>query len=54
MIDSHSAILLYKLAAPRIGFFLGPHMSRDYGPPGDENPAMGFLWGVDQDETLDL
>ena len=39
----------YKLAAPRIGFFFGPHLSRDYWPPGHENPAMGFFWGVDQD-----
>ena len=39
----------YKLAAPRIVFFFGQHMSRDYRPPGHENPAMGFLWGVDQD-----
>ena len=37
----------YKLAAPRIVFFFGQHLSRDYWPPGHENPAMGFFWGVD-------
>jgi len=27
----------------------GQHLSRDYWPPGHENPAIGFFWGVDQD-----
>ena len=39
---------------PKKSFLFGPHLSRDYWPPGHENPAMGFFWGVDQDETLDL
>ena len=26
---------------------IGQHLSRDYCPPGHENPAMGFFWGVD-------
>ena len=25
----------------------GQHLSRDYCPPGHENPAMGYFWGVD-------
>ena len=25
----------------------GQHLSRDTDPPGHENPAMGFFWGVD-------
>ena len=45
---------MYKLAAPRIVFFLGQHLSRDYRPPGHEYPAMGFLWGVDQDSIVGL
>ena len=45
---------MYKLAAPRIVFFFGQHLSRDYWPPGHENPAMGFFWGVDQDEMPGL
>ena len=27
----------------------GQHLPRDYCPPGHQNPAMGFFWGVDQD-----
>ena len=38
----------YKLAASRRYFFC-QHLSREKLPPGHENPAMGFFWGVDQD-----
>jgi len=33
---------------------IGQHLSRDYWPPGHENPAVGFFWGVDQDSIVDL
>jgi len=36
------------------GFFFGQHLSRDYCPPGHENPAMGFFWGVNQDSIVGL
>ena len=41
-----------RLAKNRKKF--GQHLSRDYCPPGHENPAMGFFWGVDQDSIVDL
>jgi len=41
-----------RLAKNRKNF--GQHLSRDYCPPGHENPAMGFFWGVDQDAIVDL
>jgi len=52
------SILLYqyeyriqaRLAKNRKNF--GQHLSRDYCPPGHENPAMGFFWGVDQDSMV--
>ena len=34
------------------GLFFGQHLSRDYSPPGHENPAMGFFGGVDQDSMV--
>ena len=33
---------------------IGQHLSRDYCPPGHENPAMVFFWGVEQDAIVDL
>ena len=42
-----TVLLVYKLASPRTHKKIGQHLSRDYWPPGHENPAMGFFWGVD-------
>ena len=56
--DTHTVMyaytaLVYKVQAgrPKNSIFFGQHLSRDYWPPGHENPAMGFFsfWGVDQD-----
>ena len=54
--DTHTVMyaytaLVYKVQAgrPKNSIFFGQHLSRDYWPPGHENPAMGLFWGVDQD-----
>jgi len=48
-------LLNYEVQAcrPEKLFFLPAFVARIL-TPGHENPAMGFFWGVDQDETLDL
>ena len=38
---------LLQAGRPKILFLFGQHFSREYSPPGHENPAMGFFWGVD-------
>merc|ERR1711908_139328 len=50
--DPARFVVQARLAKNRKKF--GQHLSRDYCPPGHENPAMGFFWGVDQDAIVDL
>ena len=39
---------LVQAGRPEIRFFFGQHLSSEQWPPGHENPAMGFFWGVDR------
>ena len=45
----YAPYVLLQARRPENSILFGQHLSRDYWPPGHENPAMGFFWGVDQD-----